>query len=305
MRSEPCGRDLILLPPLRGSRRAPRNRSRFALASRPAWWSSATSAARVRCGSMLLVGDTPNIAARLLALAEPGTIVVAASTRRLLGDLFRLRDLGRHEVKGIAEPVAAWAVEGISDFREPLRGGPRGGTDRSHRPRGRDRFPAGTPTPRLEGRRADRVDLGRAGDRQIPPCCGSRRAHRRRAVHALALPMLALPHQQRASSVHCPVGASSWVQGRRYVRATPRQAGSGSRHGHIAGTNHSAAFCCASVDPIWRALSAAGAEPRRSSAAERSRRYSISSRVSPVSNQFYSCSRMRSGRMPPLSSYSI
>jgi class 3 adenylate cyclase/predicted ATPase len=61
-----------------------------------------------------LVGDTPNIAARLQALAEPGTIVVAASTRRLLGDLFRLRDLGRHEVKGIAEPVAAWAVEGVS-----------------------------------------------------------------------------------------------------------------------------------------------------------------------------------------------
>ena len=62
-----------------------------------------------------VVGETPNVAARLLALAEPGTIVVAASTRRLLGDLFRLRDLGRHEVKGIAEPVAAWVVEGVSD----------------------------------------------------------------------------------------------------------------------------------------------------------------------------------------------
>jgi class 3 adenylate cyclase/tetratricopeptide (TPR) repeat protein len=61
-----------------------------------------------------VVGDTPNIAARLLSLAEPGTIVIAGSTRRLLGNLFRLRDLGRHEVKGIAEPVAAWAVEGIS-----------------------------------------------------------------------------------------------------------------------------------------------------------------------------------------------
>jgi class 3 adenylate cyclase/predicted ATPase/ABC-type transport system involved in cytochrome c biogenesis ATPase subunit len=61
-----------------------------------------------------VVGDTPNLAARLQTLAEPGTIVVAASTRRLLGDLFRLRDLGRHEVKGIAEPVAAWAVEGVS-----------------------------------------------------------------------------------------------------------------------------------------------------------------------------------------------
>src|SRR5215468_2119595 len=61
-----------------------------------------------------LVGDTPNLAARLQALAEPGTIVVAASTRRLLGDLFQLRDLGCHEVKGIAEPVAAWTVEGLS-----------------------------------------------------------------------------------------------------------------------------------------------------------------------------------------------
>src|SRR5215475_121116 len=62
-----------------------------------------------------VVGETPNLAARLQTLAEPGTIVVAASTRRLLGDLFRLRDLGRHEVRGIAEPAAAWAVEGVSD----------------------------------------------------------------------------------------------------------------------------------------------------------------------------------------------
>src|SRR5262245_10884410 len=62
-----------------------------------------------------VVGETPNLAARLQGLAEPGTIVVAASTRRLLGDLFRLRGLGRHAVKGIAAPVAAWAVEGVSD----------------------------------------------------------------------------------------------------------------------------------------------------------------------------------------------
>jgi class 3 adenylate cyclase/predicted ATPase len=61
-----------------------------------------------------VVGDTPNLAARLQALAEPGTVVVAASTRRLLGDRFRLRDLGFHKVKGIAEPIAAWAVDGMS-----------------------------------------------------------------------------------------------------------------------------------------------------------------------------------------------
>jgi len=62
-----------------------------------------------------VVGETPNLAARLQALAEPGMVMVAASTRRLLGDLFRLRDFGLHEVKGIAEPVATWAVEGVSD----------------------------------------------------------------------------------------------------------------------------------------------------------------------------------------------
>src|SRR6516225_4427144 len=61
-----------------------------------------------------VVGDTPHLAARLRTLAEPGKIVVATSTRRLLGDLFRLRDLGRHEFKGIAAPVAAWMVEGVS-----------------------------------------------------------------------------------------------------------------------------------------------------------------------------------------------
>ena len=61
-----------------------------------------------------VVGDTPNLAARLLDLAESGSIVVAASTRRLLGDLFRLRELGPQDVKGFSEPVAVWAVEGVS-----------------------------------------------------------------------------------------------------------------------------------------------------------------------------------------------
>lgn len=61
-----------------------------------------------------VVGDAPNLAARLQALVEPNTVVIAESTRRLLGDLFLLRDLGQHEVKGIGEQVGAWAVEGLS-----------------------------------------------------------------------------------------------------------------------------------------------------------------------------------------------
>ena len=64
-----------------------------------------------------VIGDTPSLAARLQALAEPGTVVVTSSTRRLLGDHFRLRELGLHQVKGIAEPIAAWAVDGVAASR--------------------------------------------------------------------------------------------------------------------------------------------------------------------------------------------
>ncbi len=62
-----------------------------------------------------VVGDTPNLAARLQGLAEAGGVVVAAATRRLLGDRFRLRYLGGHSVKGLAEPVEAWAALGVSE----------------------------------------------------------------------------------------------------------------------------------------------------------------------------------------------
>jgi hypothetical protein len=43
-----------------------------------------------------------------------GSVVIAVATRRLLGDRFRLQALGRHEIKGLTEPVAVWAIEGVS-----------------------------------------------------------------------------------------------------------------------------------------------------------------------------------------------
>src|SRR4051794_30997101 len=61
--------------------------------------------------SKLAVGSTPNLAARLQALAVADQIVIAASTRRLIGNAFELTDLGEHDLKGIAEPVHAWRVE--------------------------------------------------------------------------------------------------------------------------------------------------------------------------------------------------
>ena len=57
-----------------------------------------------------VVGETPNLAARLQALAESNTVVIAEGTRRLLGNLFELHDLGAKDVKGVAGPVRAWAV---------------------------------------------------------------------------------------------------------------------------------------------------------------------------------------------------
>ena len=57
-----------------------------------------------------VVGETPNIAARLQGIAEPNTVVIAESTRKLLGNLFDLQDLGAQDLKGIGSPVRAWAV---------------------------------------------------------------------------------------------------------------------------------------------------------------------------------------------------
>ena len=57
-----------------------------------------------------IVGETPNLAARLQGIAEPNSVVIAESTRKLLGNLFELEDLGAQDLKGIAGPVRAWAA---------------------------------------------------------------------------------------------------------------------------------------------------------------------------------------------------
>jgi class 3 adenylate cyclase/predicted ATPase len=72
-----------------------------------------------------VVGETPNLAARLQALADVNAVVIAAGTRRLVGDLFEYRDLGAVEVKGIAAPVPSWQVlrpSVVASRFEALRG---------------------------------------------------------------------------------------------------------------------------------------------------------------------------------------
>ena len=57
-----------------------------------------------------MLGDAPNLAARLQASAESGTVLIAPATHRLIGDLFECRALGLREIKGLASPLPVWQV---------------------------------------------------------------------------------------------------------------------------------------------------------------------------------------------------
>ncbi len=61
-----------------------------------------------------VAGETPNLAARLLEVASPGQVVIGATTRLLIGEALDLEDIGTHQLKGFAKPVAAWRVVGES-----------------------------------------------------------------------------------------------------------------------------------------------------------------------------------------------
>jgi predicted ATPase len=72
----------------------------------------------------LALGDTPNIAARLQALAEPDTVVVSAATQQLIGGFFATTSMGRHDLNGVAEPVEMFRVDAVSRARHRLEAAP-------------------------------------------------------------------------------------------------------------------------------------------------------------------------------------
>ncbi|MGA7372053.1 MAG: AAA family ATPase [Methyloceanibacter sp.] len=77
-------------------------------------------------GERGIVGETPNLAARLQGIAEPNMAVIAEGTRKLIGNLFELEDLGARELKGIPGGVRTWAALRASSVEgrfEALHGG--------------------------------------------------------------------------------------------------------------------------------------------------------------------------------------
>ena len=130
-----------------------------------------------------VVGETPNLAARLQALAEPGAVVVAEGTRRLLGGLFALRDLGASALKGFAAPVRAFAVAGEAAAEGRFEA----------------RHAAGAPTP-LVGREQelalllDRWERAKEGEGQVVLLAGEAGIGKSRLVRALRERLGGEPH---------------------------------------------------------------------------------------------------------------
>gem|GEM_PF-6018818 len=131
-------------------------------------------------------GETPNLAARLQGLADPGTVVVSDATRRLLGGLFEFADLGAHPMRGFAAPVPAWRVVGP------------GRAERF------DALRAGSMLPLLGrehelGLLLDRWEQAREGEGQVvlvtgEPGMGKSRLLRALREHVAGEPHLAMPH---------------------------------------------------------------------------------------------------------------
>lgn len=68
-----------------------------------------------------IMGETPNVAARLQSVAQPGEMVIAESTRQLIGSLFAYDSLGLIELKGVPRPVQAWKVVGVAELDDRFK----------------------------------------------------------------------------------------------------------------------------------------------------------------------------------------
>ena len=163
-----------------------------------------------------IVGETPNLAARLQGIAEPNSVVIAESTRKLVGNLFELEDLGAQDLKGIAGPVRAWAalrpgsVEGRFEAMHAS-----GLTELVGREEELE-LAAAALVKGKDRRRPSCVAFRRSGDRQITADGCAAGTPRFRAAHALALFLLSAAHRQRVVSDHQPDGARRRICARRH-----------------------------------------------------------------------------------------
>ena len=139
-----------------------------------------------------VVGETPNLAARLQSLAEANEIVIAENTRRLVGSLFDYESLGKVELKGLPAPVGAFRVLGEGGGgRQPVRGAALRRNPACRARRG-DRPAIAALGAGEVRRRPGRAGLRRGGYRQVAHRRGIGGTHPYRAASPPALFLLAL-----------------------------------------------------------------------------------------------------------------
>jgi class 3 adenylate cyclase/tetratricopeptide (TPR) repeat protein len=129
-----------------------------------------------------IVGETPNLAARLQALAAPDSILVSEATQNLLGGLFELEATGEHELKGFARSVAVWRVVGEAVVESRFAAS-RAGRD----------LPMVGRTHEM-GLMLDRWRLARGGEGQIVTVIGEAGIGKSRAIEALRAALAGEPH---------------------------------------------------------------------------------------------------------------
>jgi len=129
-----------------------------------------------------IVGETPNLAARLQALATPDTILVSEATQNLLGGLFELESTGEHELKGFARPVSVWRVVAEAAVESRFAAS-RAGRDLPMIGRAHEM-----------GLMLDRWHLARGGEGQIVTVIGEAGIGKSRAIEALRAALAGEPH---------------------------------------------------------------------------------------------------------------
>ena len=129
-----------------------------------------------------IVGETPNLAARLQSLASPDTILISEATQHLLGGMFDLEPIGEHELKGFARPVPVWRARGEASVESRFAAIRTGGNlpfiGRAHE----------------MGLLLDRWRLARQGEGQIVTVIGEAGIGKSRSIEALHEALVAEPH---------------------------------------------------------------------------------------------------------------
>jgi class 3 adenylate cyclase len=163
-----------------------------------------------------VVGETPNLAARLQALAGH-EVVIASSTRRLTGGLFEYRDLGAVVLKGFAEDVPAWQVLGVGTAESRFEALRPTTTPLIGRDEEIDLLIRRWEQAKRQGLRCP--DLRRARHRQTAHRSNHCGAAQQRAAHSLTLFLLASSSGQRLLSEYHAASKGGQLAAGRYRRA--------------------------------------------------------------------------------------